>query len=152
MVDVWPVLLVAAAGAHLGLEFVVRLVVYPALADASGGPGGSGGTGDAARTAHQVHTRRMAVAVAPVYGALVVTAAGALVVVGGVLAVAAVGVLLAVLAVTALLAVPLHEALVRSASAPDRVALHRRLARVDRVRLALAVVLLALALALAVRV
>jgi hypothetical protein len=138
-VEPWALALVVAAAAHVGLELVVQLVVYPALA------AGSTAAPAVARAAHEAHTRRMAVAVAPVYLALVVAAVGYAVAAGTAYGVLAVGLVVAVLAVTAFLAVPCHEAIVRSPSVTERAALHRRLARVDRLRLVLAVALLAVA-------
>lgn len=135
----WWQLLVLAAGAHAGLQLVVHLVVYPALADAS-----AGGTA-AARAGHERHTRRMSVAVAPVYGLLVVAAAAVVLADPSALSAAAVALVLATLAVTALLAVPAHDGLVRAADPAARAVLHRRLARADLVRLLLAVALVPVA-------
>ncbi|MFC5380921.1 hypothetical protein [Aquipuribacter nitratireducens] len=139
----WVLALVVAAAAHAGLELVVHLVVYPALA------GGSAASPATALAAHEAHTRRMAVAVAPVYLALVVSAAGALATGPGPLTVVAAVLVVAVLAVTAFLAVPCHDALRRSRDPAERARLHRRLARTDLVRLLLAVALLVVSLGLA---
>jgi hypothetical protein len=139
-VDVsWSQLLLAAAGVHVGLELVVHLVVYPALAAASSDSPGS------ARAAHQAHMRRMSVAVAPVYALLAVAAAGLAATAPSPRSFASLGVVLATFAVTALAAVPAHEAIVREPDPAARATLHRRLARADRVRLLLALLLLALA-------
>lgn len=131
----WWQLLLAAAAAHVGLELVVHLVVYPALARSS--------AADDAEVSHRDHMRRMSVAVAPVYGLLAVSAVGLVVAAPGPASVAAVALVLATFGVTALAAVPAHEAILRAAPAA-RPALHRRLARADRARLALALALLAL--------
>lgn len=138
--QVWWHLLLLGAGAHAGLELVVHLVVYPALADAS-----AGSTGDA-RAGHQAHMRRMSVAVAPVYGLLVLAAAAALLTDLSALSAAAAVLVVATLAVTGLLAVPAHEGIVRAEDAAGRAVLHRRLARADLVRLLLAVALVPVAL------
>jgi len=135
----WGQLLLVAAGLHVGLELVVHLVVYPALADSSGGPVTD------ARRAHQTHMRRMSVAVAPVYGLLAIATVGLVVVDPTPFRLACLGLVVATFAVTALAAVPAHEAIVREPDPAARAALHRRLAHADRGRLLLAVGLLALA-------
>ena len=135
----WGQLLLVAAALHVGLELVVRLVVYPALAD------GSSGSGAPYRRAHERHVRRMSIAVAPVYGLLVVAAVGSVVVTPAPVTVACLGLVLATFAVTGLSAVPAHEAIVAEPDPSRRAALHRRLARADRIRLGLAAALLALA-------
>lgn len=135
----WWQLLLLAAGAHAGLELVVHLVVYPALADTAAGEDAH------ARAGHERHMRRMAVAVAPVYGLLVVGATAVVLTGRSTLSVVAAGVVLATLAVTALLAVPAHEAVLRATGPAARAAAHRRLARADLARLLLAVALVPLA-------
>lgn len=140
----WAVASVAAAAAHVGVQWVVHLVVYPALADCAG-------TADADRSRRD-HGRRMSVAIAPVYAAVVVTTAA--VVVTGIpaggsraaLSVLAGSVVLAVLATTAFGAVPVHRAL-RGAPVEAVTALHVRLARTDVARLVLSVVHLVLLVA-----
>ncbi len=134
----WQLLLVAAA-VHVGLELVVHLVVYPALASSStDSPAG-------ARRAHTQHMRRMGVAVAPVYGLLGVASVGVAVADPSPRAFACLGVVVVTFSVTGLLAVPAHEALVAEPDPSRRVPLHRRLARADRARLVLALALLLLA-------
>ncbi|WP_380165479.1 hypothetical protein [Jannaschia sp. R86511] len=135
----WGQLLLVAAALHVGLELVVHLVVYPALAD------DSAGSGAAYRKAHERHMRRMSVAVAPVYGLLVVAGLGRAVVSPTLPALACVGLVLVTFAVTGFVAVPAHEAIVAEPDPARRAALHRRLARADRARVALAVALLAVA-------
>ncbi len=139
---------VVAAAAHVGVQWLVHLVVYPALAEASR-------TSTAGQVNSQVvHGRRMAVAILPVYAGIVLSTA--LLAVdrlpgggpGGVLTALAVLLVVAVLIVTSLGAVPVHQAL-RTASGAGREALHRRLRRVDRVRLLLAVLLLGVVTAVA---
>lgn len=135
----WWQLLLLAAGAHAGLELVVHLVVYPALADAAAGDGAT------ARTGHERHMRRMGVAVAPVYALLVLGAAAVLLSDTSALSVAAAVVVVSTLAVTGLLAVPAHESVLHAAAPAARAAAHRRLARADLARLGLAVALVPLA-------
>lgn len=135
----WGQLLLVAAALHVGLELVVHLVVYPALAD------GSSGTDAPYRRVHEQHMRRMSTAVAPVYGLLLVAAAGFVVAAPGPLAVACLGLVLATFAVTGFAAVPAHESIVAEPDPSRRAALHRRLARADRVRVGLAAALLPLA-------
>ena len=134
----WGQLLLVAAALHLGLELVVHLVVYPALADSSAG------TGAPYRRAHEQHMRRMSVAVAPVYGLLLVAGVGQAVAAPTPLALTALGLVLVTFAVTGLAAVPAHESIVAEPEPSRRAALHRRLARADRVRLLLALALLML--------
>ena len=134
----WQVLLLAA-GAHAGLQLVVHLVVYPALADAYAGDGAK------ARAGHERHMRRMSVAVAPVYGLLVLGAVAVVLTEGSAVSVAAAAVVLATLAVTALLAVPAHESVLRAAVPAAQAAAHRRLARADLARLGLALTLVPVA-------
>lgn len=134
---VWWQLLLVAASAHVGLQVVVHLVVYPALADASTT---SPGTAD---LAHRRHGRRMSVAVAPVYGLLAVASVGVAVAEPSWSAAVALGVVLATFLVTGTLAVPTHEAIAAEGEPSRRALLHRRLARVDLARVALAVCLLA---------
>jgi hypothetical protein len=137
--EAWWQLLLLAAGAHVGLQLVVHLVVYPALADAgAGGPA-------SARAGHERHVRRMSVAVAPVYGLLVVGAAAVVLADPSVLSAAAAAVVLGTLAVTGLLAVPAHEGIAGTDDPAVRAGLHRRLARADLARLLLAVALVPLA-------
>ncbi len=138
-VEQWWQVLLLASGAHVGLELVVHLVVYPALADASAGQTSS------ARAGHQQHMRRMSVAVAPVYGLLVLSTGAVVVSDPSPLAVAAAAVVVMTLAVTGGFAVPAHEAIVRCPEPAERVELHRRLARADLGRLVLAVALVPLA-------
>lgn len=144
------VLAVVAAAVHLGVQWVVHLVVYPALAEAAraddaGGP-----------AAQVVHTRRMAVVIAPVYAGIALgTGALALLRVptGGTtaaLAVLAAALVAAVVVLTWLGAVPAHRALL-SAPVEHRAQLHHRLRRVDRGRLLLAAAHLSVVLAVAVR-
>jgi len=135
----WWQLLLLAAGAHAGLELVVHLVVYPSLADASAGGGAT------ARAGHERHMRRMGVAVAPVYGLLLLGAVAVVLSERSVLSVAAAVIVLATLAVTALLAVPAHDSALRAALPAARAAAHRRLARADLARLGLALALVPVA-------
>ncbi|MGJ7441260.1 hypothetical protein [Aquipuribacter sp. MA13-6] len=134
----WGQLLLVAAALHLGLELVVHLVVYPALADVSSS------SPVTARRTHEQHVRRMSVAVAPVYGLLVVASVGLVVVAPTPLVVACLALVLATFAVTGLAAVPAHEAIVAEPDPARRVLLHRRLARADLARVVLAAGLLAL--------
>ena len=78
---------------------------------------------------------RMSLAVAPVYGLLVLSAGAVLAVERSAPAVVAAALVLATLAVTALAAVPAHEAVLRERDPGRRAGLHRRLARADLVRL-----------------
>lgn len=132
----WQLLLVAAA-VHVGLELVVHLVVYPALARASTR------SPDDARHAHEHHMHRMSLAVAPVYGLLAVASLGLVLTDPAPLPFVALGLVLATFAVTALAAVPAHGAIVEEADPAVRAGLHRRLSRADLLRLLLAVSLLA---------
>ena len=140
----------ARAGSHAGLQLVVHLVVYPALADAAAPAAVQGAqqssstqAARAARAGHERHTRRMSLAVAPVYGLLVVAAGAVLVLDPSLPAALAAGLVVATLAVTALAAVPAHDAALREEDAARLAALHRRLARADLVRLLLALALVA---------
>ena len=131
--------LLLVAGAHLGFQLTVDLVVYPALGEVAD---------DRWTVAHERHSRRIVPVVAAVYPPLVLLLGWTVVdrpddvgtwvaVVGGLLAVAT----------TAAVAAPTHG---RLSSAPpgDRPALLRRLDRADRVRSLGAVVCAAGALAL----
>ncbi len=136
----WGQALLVAAGAHLGLQLVVHLVVYPALADASArAPAGE------VPAAHRRHMPRMSLAVAPVYAGLVVAAAGAALSDPSPARLLAAAAVLAVLGVTGLAAVPAHEAVLAAEGPPGRARAQRRLARADLVRLLLGVVVVALA-------
>lgn len=132
--------LLLVAGAHLGFQLTVDLVVYPALGDV--GP-------EHWTEAHDRHGRRITPVVAAIYPPLVLLLGWAVVVepgsVGTWLAVA--GGLLSV-ATTAAVAAPTHGRL-SSAAPSGRAALLRRLDRADRVRSIGALVCAAGALALA---
>jgi hypothetical protein len=132
----WQLLLVAAA-VHVGLELVVHLVVYPALARASTS------SPEDARHAHEHHMHRMSLAVAPVYGLLAVASVGLVLTDPSGGSFLALGLVLATFAVTALAAVPAHAAIVEEPDPSVRAGLHRRLSRTDLVRVLLAVSLLA---------
>lgn len=117
--------LLLVAGAHLGFQLAVDLVVYPALAEV--GP-------DRWASAHASHSRRITPLVGLAYLPLVLVLGWAVVrepdAVGTWVAVA--GGLLAVVT-TAAVAAPLHGRLA-SADVDARPALHARLAVADRVR------------------
>jgi hypothetical protein len=119
--------LLLVAGAHLGFQLTIDLVVYPALGEVAD---------DRWTAAHERHSRRVTPLVAVVYpsllGVLCWSAAAEpgeagtwLAVAGGALAMVA----------TAAVAAPLHGRL-GSATEADRRALLRRLAVTDRVRTA----------------
>lgn len=121
--------LIAVGGLHLGFQAVVTVVVYPALAATPAG---------AWAAAHDAHSRRIVLLVAPLY--LVVAATCTWVLVAGPLtpwtllslaghAVAA--------TTTAVFAAPSHGRLGRGGRSDDELA---RLLAADRVRLAGAVV------------
>ncbi|RYC11521.1 hypothetical protein [Nocardioides zhouii] len=117
--------LLLVAGAHLGFQLTVDLVVYPALGDV---------THDRWAVAHERHSRRVTPVVAAIYPPLVLLLVWSAVElpteVGTWVAVA--GGLLAVVT-TAAVAAPTHGRL-SSATADERSALLRRLDRADRVR------------------
>ena len=119
--------LVLAAGAHLGFQLTVTLVVYPALADLRPEHWGA---------AHDKHSRRITPVVVIVYGGLLLATGAALLSddVGAGVVVAAFAVAVS-LALTAFGAAPTHGRLGRGHDP----ALVRRLLRVDRARLAAAV-------------
>ncbi len=124
MTDPAPWLLLVA-GAHLGFQLTVDLVVYPAL----------GEVGSAAwPRAHAAHSRRITPVVGLVYVPLVLVLGWAVVAepraVGTWVAVA--GGLLAVVT-TAAVAAPIHGRL-SSVGEDERVVLLARLGRADRVR------------------
>jgi len=128
----------AATFAYAGFQWTVRVVVYPQLALV---PPESFGQ------YLETYQRRVSLLVGPLFGALVLTTgwlaqSDQVAVAARVLAVVLLGVLLVV---TALLAVPLHGRLSRSWDA----AAHRRLLRVDEVRVLVASVSAVLALVLA---
>lgn len=124
--SVTAVALVVATSLYCGFQWTVRLVVYPQFA----------GVGRTEFAAYELaHQRRIAVAVGPLFAALVI-ATGAVVLdpPGGVaweLVAASVVLVGVVLGVTGLLAVPLHRAL----SAGFDADVHRRLLAVDSIRL-----------------
>jgi hypothetical protein len=127
----WSVALVVAAAVHAGFQATVTMLVYPALVRVP--------AADWSR-AHAFHSRRITPLVVLVYGALLVSCAGALL-----SSPSSAGVLVAVLGtagallVTATGAAPTHG---RLGAGRDDV-LAARLLRVDRLRLALALVALA---------
>ncbi|NYE36519.1 hypothetical protein F4692_001652 [Nocardioides cavernae] len=132
--------LLAIAGAHLGFQLTVRLVVYPALAEV--GP-------DGWHDAHARHSRRIAPLVAVLYPCLLAALVWALAArpetVGAWVAAVGGGV---AMAATAASAAPTHGRLGRAA-ASERGALLHALARADRVRTAGAALCLAGAVLLA---
>ncbi|MFC7489986.1 MULTISPECIES: hypothetical protein [unclassified Knoellia] len=115
--------LVLAAGAHLGFQLTVTLVVYPALADVSP---------DQWSRAHDAHSRRITPAVVLVYAGLLVAVLASLwsepAVPANLAAAAGAGVCMAL---TAAAAAPLHSRLGHGHDA----LLVRRLLLVDRLRL-----------------
>jgi hypothetical protein len=117
--------LLLVAGAHLGFQLTVDLVVYPALRDV--GP-------DAWPRAHAAHSRRITPVVGLVYVPLVLVLGWAAVVEPGDVGtwVAVAGGLLAV-GTTAAVAAPIHGRL-SSVGEDQRTALLVRLAGADRVR------------------
>ncbi|MEO5709060.1 MAG: hypothetical protein ABIQ59_04495 [Nocardioidaceae bacterium] len=131
----WDLWLLAAAALHAGFQLTVTAVVYPALVHVPA---------DRWAEAHARHSRTIAPVVALVYGAALVTCAGATI------ADVSTGVLVAdggtgfSFLVTALLAAPTHG---RLTPGPDPTLL-RRLLLVDRLRLLGAVVALAGAITL----
>lgn len=122
--------LLAATAVHLGFQLTITVVAYPALL----------ATSDAEWTAaHAAHGRRITPLVALVYGALVVTALGALITdPSPAVVVAAFACAVAALS-TAGVAAPTHGRLGEGRSA----ALARRLQAADVVRTAAAVVAVA---------
>ena len=117
--------LLLVAGAHLGFQLTIDLVVYPALGEVDG---------DRWTAAHERHSRRVTPVVAAVYPPLVLLLAWTVVARPGEVGtwVAVAGGLVAV-ATTAAVAAPTHGRL-SSATTDDRSALLRRLDRADRVR------------------
>ncbi len=137
MPQLWPVALLASAAVHAGFQAAVTVLVYPALARVPD---------DRWAREHAVHSRRITPLVAVVYGAALVSCAGALLTPPGGTGewVAAGGTAAAVL-VTAVTAAPTHGRLGRGRTS----ALMRRLLLADRFRLAAALVGLAGAVAAA---
>jgi hypothetical protein len=131
-----PVVALTVVGAaHLAFQATVSVVVYPALA----------GVGrEAFATAHDAHSRRIVVLVAPLYAALVGIGAWAALTAPRPLVLAAVAAHGLALMVTALVAAPTHGRLGASGPTPE---LLGRLARADWARTAAAAVGLALSLA-----
>lgn len=129
----------AATFAYAGFQWAVRVVVYPQLALVP--PEAFGGY-------LEPYQRRVSLLVGPLFGALVVTT-GFVALTGDIALgarVLAVLLLVALLGVTGLLAVPLHSRLSRGWD----VGAHRRLLRVDEVRVLVASAAAVLALVLAV--
>ena len=124
--DLWTSGLLAATGLHAGFQATVTLVVYPGLVRVPA---------DAWQDAHARHSRGIAPLVALVYGAVLVTCAGAALTAPDAFVWLAVAGTLVAVAVTATLAAPTHQ---RLTSGPEP-ALLRRLLVVDRVRCAAAV-------------
>lgn len=126
----WTVAVLGATAAHAGFQGTVTVLVYPALASVR--------TEDWTDL-HDAHSRRITPLVALVYGALLVSCAGALVAAPGSpgVWVAAVGAASTFL-VTATWAAPTHGLLAEGRTDP----LVARLLRADRLRLVLAVVAL----------
>jgi hypothetical protein len=115
--------LVLAAGAHLGFQLTVTLVVYPALADVSP---------DRWSRAHDAHSRRITPAVVLVYAGLLVAVVASLWSEPADPAhVAAAAGAAACMTLTAVAAAPLHGRLARGHDA----LLVQRLLLVDRLRL-----------------
>jgi hypothetical protein len=115
-----------ATSAYAGFQWVIRVVVYPQLAEVSRAdfPGYL-----------DAYQRRVTYLVAPLFAALVVTTALVVRSSGPYLGkVAAVALLAALLGLTGFAAVPLHRRL----SARWDAAAHRRLMQVDAVRVAVA--------------
>jgi len=116
-----------ATSAYAGFQWVIRVVVYPQLAEVSRAdfPGYL-----------DAYQRRVTYLVAPLFGALVVTTAMVVRSSGPYLGgkVATVALLAALLGLTGFAAVPLHRRL----SARWDAAAHRRLMQVDAVRVAVA--------------
>lgn len=128
----------AATLGYAGFQWTVRVVAYPQLAQVPGTPFGA---------YLEAYQRRVTYLVGPLFGALVVATCW-LALTGDVAPTArvlAVVLLAALLATTGLLAVPLHRRLSRGFD----VVAHRRLLRVDAVRVVLATGSAALALVLA---
>ena len=115
--------LLAVSALHAGFQLVVTVVVYPALADVPPDRWGP---------AHDAHSRRITLLVAPLYAA-VVGACGWVLVDGPLLLSAAVAVAgnAGALVATALVAGPTHGRLGRDGKRPELV---RRLLLADRVR------------------
>ena len=123
--------LLLVAGAHLGFQLTVDLVVYPALGEVASG---------AWARAHAGHSRRITPVVALVYVPLVLVLGWvALVEPRDVATWVAVAGGLASVGVTAAVAAPIHGRL-SSVDADERSVLLARLGRADRVRTAGAVV------------
>ena len=118
----WLLLL---AGAHLGFQLTVDLVVYPALGDVAD---------DRWTAAHERHSRRITPVVAAIYPPLVLVLGWTVVALPGEVGtwVSMAGGLVAVVT-TAAVAAPTHGRL-SSATADERPALLRRLDLADRVR------------------
>jgi hypothetical protein len=117
----WTVLLAAATCLHAGFQVTVTALVYPALVRVPA---------ERWQEAHGRHSRAIAPVVAVVYGALLVSCAGALLSAPGVAVAAAVAGVALSLLVTATFAAPTHG---RLSPGPEP-ALLRRLLVVDRVR------------------
>lgn len=135
MPELWPVALLISTAAHAGFQATVTLLVYPALCRVPD---------ERWAQEHAAHSRRITPLVAIVYGAALVSCAGALVTSPGGTGewVAASGTAAAFL-VTAVAAAPAHGRLGRGRTS----ALMRRLLLADRLRLAAALVGLAGAVA-----
>lgn len=131
--------LLLVAGAHLGFQLTVDLVVYPALGEVAD---------DRWTIAHERHSRRITPVVVAIYAPLVLLLSWTAVALPGEVGtwIAVAGGLLAVVT-TAAVAAPTHGRLA-SAAAGDRPALLRRLDLPDRVRTLGALVCAAGALAL----
>jgi Domain of unknown function (DUF1772) len=129
-----------STSAYAGFQWAVHLIIYPQLAEVP--------PSEFPAYEH-AHQRRISYLVGPLFAGLVVTTVLMAVrrPAGSVLwlCVAATGLLLVILAATAFLAVPLHR---RLSVGWDRAA-HRRLTRVDTVRLVAATANVAVAVGLA---
>jgi hypothetical protein len=126
--------LAVVGAAHAAFQLTVSVVVYPALASVGA---------DRFAVAHDAHSRRIVLLVAPLYAALVVVCGWAVVADPRPLVLAAVAAHGAAVLTTALLAAPTHGLLGTSGPTPT---LLRRLMVSDGVRTVAAVVGLALAL------
>lgn len=128
------VALAVAGAAHAAFQLTVSVVVYPALASVGA---------DQFAVAHDAHSRRIVLLVAPLYAALVVVCGWAVVADPRPLVLGAVAAHGLALLTTALVAAPTHGRLGTSGPSP---VLLRRLAVSDGVRTLAAVAGLVLAL------
>ena len=141
--SVTALLLLLSAALYAGFQWTIRLLVYPQFAGVDAADFGE---------YEAAHQRRVSLVVGPLFGSLVLaTAAIAVHPPRGTSywwVAAAIVLLMVILGVTATLAVPLHTRLSHGFDA----AVHRRLLRVDSIRLAAAILNVGVAVVLIVPV